>query len=154
MGNLIAALVDWIEERPGWLRPALYAALLVPAWAFKKGGLVILPILIIGILVAAEHPVRTLGVGLLIFAIAMAGAALSGLAYSFLGRHLRHTSVIGPYLAGWLSAWPYVLAVLIIIRLHKDTPLAAPVQNAELFTLVLMILYVGSTVGFIFFRND
>jgi hypothetical protein len=91
----LLALIDWIEERAAWLRPALYGALLVPAWAFKEGALLVLPLVIIGVLATAEQPLRTLGFGLLVLILAVAGASLSGLVYSFVGRHVRQTPVIG-----------------------------------------------------------
>ena len=121
---------------------------------YQEGALLIVPIVIVGVLATGEHPLRTLGLGLLVFGLAAAGAALSGLAYSFVGRHLRPTRVIGPYLAGWFSTWPYVLVVLIIIRLHEGTPLAASLKNAEWFTLGLGILFVGAIVGFAFFQGE
>jgi cbb3-type cytochrome oxidase subunit 1 len=118
-----------------------------------RGALLLLPIAIIVVFVTDEHPLRTLGTGLLIFCLAVAGAALSGLAYSFVGRRVRETRFIGPYLAGWLSTWPYLLVVLVIIRLHKGIPLTDPFAGADWFVLAFGTLYAGTALGWMFFRD-
>jgi hypothetical protein len=154
MGDFVADVLQWIEDQPVWVRPALYGALLVPAWSIKRGALYILPIAGVLILFTHEHPFRAFGLLLLMYTLAVAGAALSGLAYSFVGSRVRGAPILGPYLAGWVSCWPYVLVILFILRLKKGTPLTTSFENAEWATLGFMTLWVGTLTGFFLFRDD
>jgi hypothetical protein len=153
MRDFVADVLHWIDDRPAWIRPALYGALLVPAWAVRKGALIIIPIAGVVVLLTHEHPFQAIGRGLLIFTLAVGGAALSGLAYSLLGRRVRDARLIGPYLAGWLSCWPYVFVLLVIMRLYEGTPVTTSFEDSEWFVLGFGTFYVGAMVGFFLFRD-
>ena len=153
MRELLPAVFNWIEDQPAWLRPPLYGALLVPAWALARGALFLLPVAFVAVLLTSDHPLRSIGTGLLIFSLAVAGAALSGLAYSLLGRPVRGVPIIGPILAGWLSSWPYAFTLLLIIRLFDGVPIVAPFGRPEWFTFGFGTLYIGAMIGFFLFRD-
>jgi hypothetical protein len=153
MGELFVRVLDWIEEQPDWARPILYGAVAVPAFAVLRGAIVLVPLVAVVMLVRGEPVARELALLAAAFALAVAGGALSGAAYSLLGRHTRRIAIVGPYLAGWLSCWPYVLALMAILWLHDEIEETARLGHMAML-LGTMTFWVGLLVGHFFLRED
>jgi hypothetical protein len=153
MGELFVRILDWIDEQPDWARPILYGAVAVPAFAIFRGAVLLVPLVAILMLVQGEPVARSLALFAAAFALAITGGALSGAAYSLLGRHTRKIAIVGPYLAGWVSCWPYVLALMAILWLHDEIDETARFRHMAVL-LGAMTFWVGLLVGHFFIRED
>jgi hypothetical protein len=154
MNGLFGRTFTWIESQPEWLRPILYGAVTIPAAVILRGGLILIPVLVLAAVIRGQPIAQDLLLVTVAFMLAVAGGAASGAVYSLIGRHVRELGVVGPYLAGWLSCWPYVLVLLAILRLEKARPVAASLDRGEGIVLVGMTFWVGLLVGHFLLRDD
>jgi hypothetical protein len=131
---------------PRWLRPPLArAALLVCIVLFR--AVVALPRLLRSEVEWAD------------FLRALAGAAalgaLSGLAYSLIGRPLRRVRKAGPYLAGIVTFAAYIFPLMFWGHIiFGGEPLADPQDPFLLPFLSVLTLIVGPIMGHRWFKDD
>lgn len=140
MGILLGA-ISWVEDRPEWMRPALYGAALLAAMTALR-----VVFLLFGVF---RHPkLLLLAVGAM--ALAALGGAAGGLVYSFIGRPARRVPVVGPYLAGIVAVAGYMASILGLIALGDGS---SPVKGgAMVFGFGVITILFGLVVGHSMFR--
>ncbi len=150
MQNAIDRVGTWVEKAPPWLRPPLIGGLLVIMLTASRGGLVGIPIILVALLLASSTPLLHAGLLLLIIGLAVVGGVLAGFSYSLSVRWLKHIPVVGPYVAGMATFFPYGVGVVGIVRLLNEIPLLAAPDGASVFTLVVSTLLLGPTLSPLF----
>ena len=143
MRNTLDRVGNWIEAAPGWLRPPLVGALIVVALTASRGGLFVIPIVVVFLLLTSPTPLVHLGLILLMFGLAILGGALAGFSYSFSARWLKQIPLIGPYVAGMVTFFPYGVMAVGIVRLLNGEPVLGPPDGASVFTLIILTLVFG-----------
>jgi hypothetical protein len=103
-----------IDALPEFWRPVAYGACLLLIWMGMRGALII-PVAVIVLFATSETPLADLGTFAVVVAFAIVGGALSGLAYSVLGRHVLKLKGIGRYLAGIITLAPYMFVMVHVI---------------------------------------
>ena len=143
MRNVLNRVGTWIEAAPGWLRPPLIGALIVVALTASRGGLFVIPIVVVILLLTSPTPLVHLGLVLLLFALAILGGALAGFSYSLSARVLKPIPLVGPYIAGIVTFFPYAVMVVGIVRLLNGNPVLGPPDVESVLTLVILTLVFG-----------
>jgi len=142
MGILLGAM-SWVEDRPEWMRPALYGAALLAAMTSLR-----VVFLVFG---AFRHPKLLLwAVGAM--ALAALGGAAGGLVYSFIGRPARRVPVVGPYLAGIVAVAGYMASILGLIALAGGSSGMKFDRDAMVFAFGITTILFGLVVGHSMFR--
>jgi hypothetical protein len=150
----LLAVWEWIERKPLWQQHVLKGALVVVGCAFLRGAWLILPLgaLVLVVRDGVDGLVTFLQV-LVAFVVAVLGGALAGAVYTLIGRHFRRIPLVGPFVAGTLSAWPYVLVVLGILDWWD--PSAGFLRPRQMAAVVaLMSAWIGLGVGYAVLRDD
>jgi hypothetical protein len=118
--DVLAALFQWVQGRPSWLRPALYGSLLMYGLVIWRGGLILVPI---GTVVLFIHD-RALMWRLLltILVLAPAGGFAGGLVWGALTPLLNPLGKVGKVFKYVVGTWIYAaLLVFLIIPTVKPT---------------------------------
>jgi hypothetical protein len=153
MTGVMKRIVEWVEGQPEWARPILYSSMIVPAFAIRRGGVIIIPLAVVYSIYASSSVLSLLATLVGVFGIAIGGAALGGASYSFVGRHARHVPIIGPYLTGIISIAPYIAALTLLLRLKESVSLTASISPLELATFGAGTMLFGLLIGFMWFRD-
>lgn len=152
--NSIERFANRVDSLPRWAQPMVYGACFVLVLMGFRGAAVVLPVLILVVLVASETPVLDIVRVFGVLGLAVLGGGLSGASYSLLGRHGRRVRLIGPYIAGVLTVVPYLLVLILVVRLLEQEVVFAPVGRAELFVVAIMAGIFGPVIGHMFFRDS
>ncbi len=141
--RVLGAVHARVGSLPAWLRPAAWGALLLAALVSLR-VLLVLPM-------AASRPALLLEALRVVLAASAAGA-VGGLAYGLLGRPLRRVPVAGPYLAGTVAVFGYLLAILALVAVLDGA--RAPRVGADTIGLALVLaILLGSALGHRLFRG-
>lgn len=128
-----------VEQLPEWAQPAAWGALLVGSWTVLR-----IVLSLVREPASTTAPVVTL-------AISMAAGAVGGFAYHIIGRHLRNVAVVGPYLAGFVSVFAYLIVLNAAVSLTVGSALAgAPSLSVTLITSAVL----GAFLGYMLFRHE
>ena len=149
-----ARLAVRIDALPPTIRPAVFGALLIVFFAMARGAWLVLPLAVIYLFATSTHPWASLMTGVGIAVLAMAGGALSGLAYGLVGRHVRTAVRGGYYVTGIVTLAPYMFLVPFILRLGEGEPLWHRPSGAELAASGGMTLLFGLVLGRAWFGPD
>ena len=149
-----ARLAARIDALPPTIRPAAFGALLIVFFAMARGAWLVLPIALIYVLATSPHAWDSIMTGVGIALLAMAGGALSGLAYGLIGRHVRTAVRGGYYAAGIVTLAPYMLVLSFIFRLSEGEPLWQRPSGSELAISGGMTLLFGLVLGRTWFGPD
>jgi hypothetical protein len=149
-----ARLAARIDALPPTIRPAAFGALLIVFFAMARGAWLVLPIALIYVLATSANPWESIMTGVGIALLAMAGGALSGLAYGLIGRHVRTAVRGGYYLAEILTLAPYMFVLTFILRLSEGEPLWRRLNGGELAISGGMTLLFGLVLGRAWFGPD
>jgi hypothetical protein len=150
----LGRLTDWLERQPAWLRAPLYGSLFIVVLMGRKGAALSVPILVIVILFTSQHPAHDIAAGAGILGGAMIGGGLAGLAYSLAGRWLRPMPVIGPYVAGVVTAAPYMAVLTLIVRMTHGRAMFAPIEGVDLFAFGFTSVLAGVVLGQAIFTEE
>jgi hypothetical protein len=143
----VARLSARVDTLPPSIRPAVFGALLIVLFAMARGAWLVLPLALIYLFATSTHPWTSLMTGVVIAVLAMAGGALSGLAYGLVGRHLRTAVRGGYYLTGILTLAPYMFVLTLILRLSKGESLWHRLSGTELAMSGILTLIFGLVLG-------
>lgn len=149
-----ARLAARIDALPPTIRPAVFGALLIVFFAMSRGALLILPIALIYVLSTGTHPWASIMSGLGIGLLAMAGGAVSGLAYGVIGRRVRTAVRGGCYVSGIVTLAPYMFVLPFIVRLSEGEPLWHRLSGSELAMSGGLTLLFGLVLGRSWFGAD
>ena len=116
-------LFNRADRVPKWLRPSAVGVAFVVAVGISRGAMVIVPLLVVATLIWSPTPVAHLLAFAAVYVVALVGAAVGGLAYHFVGRHLLRVPYVGTFLAAIVTVVPYAYSLLPFVRL-KDVPLS------------------------------
>jgi hypothetical protein len=119
-----------------------------------RGAPLIVPIALIAVFFTRASPVRDIGIGVVVFSLAVSGGALAGLSYSAVGQYLRRLPVAGPYLAGIVTAAPYMVVVGLIVRVIDAEPLDVHPDSTEFVAMGLLSCIFGAALGHMWFRDE
>jgi hypothetical protein len=115
------SLRAWVEERPRWLHAPLMGVFLVYGFVLLRGGLVVLPIVLLVYFFGSSSTRATLGPTLLAVLIYVPAAGfLGGLLVSALRPILRHFGVVGRYLQFIVGTWGYCVVLVFAIMPALD----------------------------------
>jgi len=145
--SLLQRLAARIDALPEFWRPAAYGAGIVIMWMGMRGALFALPIVAVYVFITSQTPFADLGKGILVVVLAMLGGALSGLAYSAVGRPLRQFGPIGGYLAGVITLAPYMFVLIYILDFIKGVSLLHRPSREDLVIAPLMAVIFGTVMG-------
>ena len=151
MTTFVQRLSARIDTLPPTIKPAALAAWIVVLVAMQRGAWYILPLAIVYVLVATAHPLLVLAKGALVAVLAVVGAALSGLAYGLVGRHLRTAFPGGYYLAGLVTIAPYMFVLSYAMSPFEGVGFGRPFTRTDLVVGGLMTLVFGLMIGRMWF---
>ena len=140
------ALEAWLAALPDWLRPALFGPLLLLHFAASRGAIIVLPILAIVVLGTSRDPLADYLYAAKVYLLLLVACAVGGLFYGILGRRIRTVPIIGPYLAGILALFPYVLCLFVVVGNERPRLLSWPDRAEWPIILALSVLF-GSAFG-------
>jgi hypothetical protein len=143
-----------IDALPPTIRPAAFGALLIVFFAMARGAWLVLPLALIYVLATSTDPWASIMTGVGIALLAVAGGALSGLAYGLLGRHVRRVVRGGYYLTGILTLAPYMFVLPFIRRLGEGEPFWRRPSGGELAISGGLTLLFGLVLGRAWFGSD
>jgi hypothetical protein len=143
-----------IDALPPSLKPAAFGATVVVMFAMARGAVYLVPVLVVYVLATSPDPWSTLMTAAGIFVLAMLGGALSGFAYSLLGRRLRTAFPGGYYLTGIVTLAPYMFLLTYIARLTDGIPLWHRPRVPDFAISGFMTLLFGVVVGRAWFGPD
>jgi hypothetical protein len=150
----VQRLAARIDALPPSIKPAAFGALLIVMFAMARGAWIVLPVLVVYVLATSPDPGASLMTGVGIALLAMAGGALSGFAYSFVGRHLRTAVRGGYYLTGIVTLAPYMVVLMYIARLAQGVPLGHRLRGEDVAIPIFMTLLFGIVMGRAWFGPD
>jgi hypothetical protein len=104
------ALMEWLEARPPWLRPALLGAGLIYAFAILRGGL--LALLALLILFVTGHQSEAVRLLIALLLVAPAGGFLGGLLYAAFAPLAAVLGGFGRFLQWAVGGFGYALALV------------------------------------------
>ena len=136
-----------IDALPEFWRPAAYGAGIVLMWMGMRGAIFVIPIAVVYVFITSQTPLADLGKGVTVVALAMLGGALSGLAYSAIGRRLLKFRPIGRYLAGTITLAPYMFVLIYIVDFTKGVGLLHRPTTEDLVIAALMAVFFGVVMG-------
>jgi hypothetical protein len=152
--SLAERLAARIDALPPSIKPAAFGAMVVVIFAMARGAWLILPVLVIYVLATSQDPWSSLMTGVGIAVLAMLGGALSGFAYSLVGRHVRTAIRGGYYLTSIVTLAPYMLVLAYIVRLGDGLSLWHRPRASEFAISGLMTLLFGVVLGRAWFGPD
>ena len=132
-----------VESLPTWLRPAAWGALVLGALVSLR-ALLLVPM-------AVSRPVLLLEALRAVLAASAAGA-VGGLAHGLLGRPLRRVPVVGPYLAGTVAVFGYLIAIFALVTVLDGERAPSFGADTLVFALAVSIL-LGGVLGHRLFRG-
>ncbi len=140
LADTVAWMFAWVEDQPAVLRPGYYGALFIWALIIFRGGLVVLPILLI-VLFFIDR--QTLLRSLLVFCVlAPASGFAGGFLYGMVAPLVRRLGVFGSTVKFAIAASCYFIALFfLIVPLMRNEP-RPPLADSETWTLI-GILGVG-----------
>ncbi len=144
----------WIDSLSPTLRPAAYGALAIVLFMLMHGAWIVAPILVVYVLLTSHTRLATLGLGLSVIGLAMAGGALSGLAYGVLGRHIQRAFRGAWYLTGIVTIAPYMFLLPFISRIADHKPFFARLSGEDVGIAIGMALLFGAVMGASWFAPD
>lgn len=150
----VERFANWIDSLPSWAQPTVYGACFILLLMGFRGAAFVLPVLILVVLIASDTPVLDIAKILGVISLALVGGGLSGAFYSLLGRHARRVMLVGSYLAGLLTVVPYLVVVILIVRMLDGDAVFAPVGRAEVIVLAIATGIFGPVIGHMFFRDS
>jgi hypothetical protein len=130
-----------VEAAPAWLRPGLYGASFVYLFIVQRGGLVVLPILLV--IVAATRPRELLVVLPALFIVAPAAGFVGGLFYGVTGLLVSRLGRTGRVLQFIAATWVYCVLLVFVIM-----PWIEPGSTSDLPTGVNWAIATGMGVLF------
>ena len=142
-----------LEQLPLLIRGPTRGAVLIWALIGFKGGFIVLPIIVVGILFTSGTPGADLALFGTVFGLATLGGAVGGLFYDVIGRPMR-AAPMGDYLAGLVTVAPYITFVVIIIRATEHRPLLTAPDGGEVFSFVICTLIFGIVFGHSFLKDQ
>ena len=132
----LIGVFDWVEGQPAWLRPALVGAGIIYAFALARGGLVVLPLLVV--VAVFWHLTWAFRLLICVLIIAPAGGFLGGLAYSSLSPVARRIGRAGRVLQYVAAGFLYALVLeFAVIPLGSPSGIALPQRGDVLPNLVI-----------------
>jgi hypothetical protein len=143
LADTVTWMFAWAEDQPPVLRPAYYGALFIWALIIFRGGLVVLPILLLVVLFTDRQAFWQF---LLVFCVvAPASGFVGGFLYGMLGPLVNRLGIVGSIVKFAVAASCYFVALffLIVPLLRNET--RPPVTDPGTWTLV-GILGVGMGV--------
>ena len=119
-----------IERCPNWLRPPLLGAGLIVAFVVWRGGLIVIPVVLVGYVFGSSATRATLGPILMaVLVYAPAAGFIGGSLVSLFRPLLRHLGMFGKYAQFVLGAWAYcvvlVFKIMPTFEPHDSDPLPA-----------------------------
>ena len=143
-----------IKSLPEFFQPIAYGATVIVGFMVARGALFVFPIAVIYVLVTSKTPIADLAKAAALLLIVIGAGALSGLAYSLIGRYLRRQGAVGAYLAGVVTVTPYML-VLIHISVDKlSDPLLHRADSFDYMIAAGLSVFFGTIIGYGFYRTD
>jgi hypothetical protein len=152
MFDRLSRAIERLERLPVLVRGPVTGAALIWLFIGLRGGFIVLPIVALGILYTSETPIADLSLVGATFGLATVGGAVAGLVYDIVGRPLRAVP-LGDYLAGVVSVAPYVVFVVMIIRITEHRALLGAPEAGEVFTFAICTLIFGIAFGHSFLRE-
>jgi hypothetical protein len=151
--RVLGGVLEWVEERPKWLRPPLYGALLIYAFMAFRGAWIVVPIVLTILAIKSPLTAWHLLLGLAIYA--PLGGFVGGLLYSFTNPIARRLGKVGTLLQCLLAALGYgfVLAFLIAPTMDEK-PLPSLSDPSEWVGVGLVGLIGGLAIGVPMIRKD
>jgi uncharacterized membrane protein HdeD (DUF308 family) len=150
----VERLAARIDTLPPSIRPAAFGAMLVVMFAMARGASIILPIIVVYVRATSPDPWASLMTGVGIAVLAMIGGALSGFAYSLVGRHLRKAIPGGYYLTGIVTLAPYMFVLSYIVRLSDGVSLWHRPRGGEVAISGVLTLAFGIALGRAWFGEE
>ena len=150
----VERLAASIDALPPSIKPAAFGALIIVMYAMAHGAWIVLPIAIVYVLATSPDPWSSLVTGAGIAFLAMAGGALSGFAYSLVGRHLRTVLPGGYYLTGIVTLAPYMVMLTFMSRLADGVSLSQRPRASDLGIGGFLTLLFGIVLGRAWFGPD
>jgi hypothetical protein len=117
-------------------------------------GALIIPVGVIVLFATSETPLADLGNFAIVVAFAVVGGALSGLAYSVLGRQVLKLKGIGRHLAGIITLAPYMFVMVHVIGFTYGERFLRRPSITDLVTGSIMAIVFGIALGFSWFRTQ
>lgn len=151
--KLTVRLAARVGQLPEFVRPIVYGALIVLFAMSLRGALFVVPIAVIYVLATSHTPLADLTLGVSVAVLAVVGGAFAGLSYSALGRHVRRLGRLGRYLAGITTIAPYILVLLLTIRVADHKALYAPFVEEDWVIFASMSVFFGIVIGASWFRE-
>ena len=142
-----------IEGLPEFWRPVAYGASLLIIWMGRRVPLILIPVVVIAIFAMSQAPLTDMRNLVVVVAFAIIGGALSGLAYSVVGRYALKLKVIGRYVAGIITLAPYMFTLVYIIGFTDGERFLRRPSTLDLITTSIMATVFGIAMGFGWFRN-
>jgi hypothetical protein len=152
--RLATKLQAWLSTLPEFVRPVAEGALAIVMFMLARGAIFILPIAVLVVLLKSPTPLADLAQFAGFLVIAILAGALSGLAYTLIGRRLRRLGAPGYYLSAIVTAAPYML---VLIHLDTDRNSHSLLHSPEAweygFAAVVSVI-LGILFGHAFYKRD
>ena len=129
-----------------WIVAPWLAVSFVLAFAVWRGTLLALPVLIAAAFLLSPTPWLLLGAGVLLYALILVSAAVSGLVFAAVGPPLLRVPWIGTFAAFTLSALPYTAALGYAIEVARGAPWRS-IPGRE---FLVVAFFVAMVIGGIF----
>jgi hypothetical protein len=111
--QVLGSILDWVEDRPTWLRPPLYGALFIYAFMALRGAWIVVPIGLTILAIKSPLTAWHLLLGLALYA--PLGGFVGGLLYSFTNPVARHFGKVGTLLQCLLAGLGYGFVLVFLI---------------------------------------
>ncbi len=147
IGDRVAQLTAWLEDRPPWLRPAFFGVGLLLAFAVARGGLIVLPILFVVLLL--KNPQLLFHQFIPVFFVYLPAAGfLGGLLYGISAPPLKHLGRVGRVVQWILGALVYFIFLVFFISPLLDSSKPPAVSSREdWYFIAVMGVGVGLIMG-------
>jgi len=150
--SLSARLQQWFDGLPPFWQPVGLGAGLILVLMAARGGMFLWPLALVWALFSSE-PARNVELVVGIPLAAVAAGAVSGLAYTLVGRRAARLPLVGPLIAGILTVPPYMVFLVALLRMDAHQRiLELTLRNSERFTFLVSTVLFGSLVGYAFLR--
>ncbi len=144
------ALERRIKTLPEFFQPIAYGAAVILLFMGARGALIMIPIAIVYVLLTSRTPLADLTNGAAFLLTAIAAGALAGLSYTLIGRYVKRVGTLGPYLAGIVTAAPYLWVIFHLDTNRKSHALFQAMDKVDYVFLAAFSIFFGSIIGVAF----
>jgi hypothetical protein len=148
--SLLASWVDWVEQRPAWIRQPLLGAALIFAFELSHAGLIGIPIVLI--VAAWRQQGEFWPIVLALFVYAPAGGFLGGLCH-FVSSPLARLGAVGRFAQRGLASLGYGLVLIFLVlptletRSHSHRASLSLPEGVGLAGAIALFGAIGLTYG-------